>query len=368
MRRDHQARSPALGPQDLERELDRAFELEAAGWKGAAGTAIDSAKETALFYRSVAGAYERLGELCLSTITLDGELAAFDLCLLHANRLWTLKGSYNESYRHLSPGMVLLMWEIERSYELGLEAVELLGGDEDYKLAFATSQREHLRFRAYRRRPAPLARFAYWRWARPLIRTGYSQLSGRPAQAAARAWATSRPRPESVRSPASVHSPASARGSDPAHGPARAAGGPQPPPTSGGMSRGAKWAIALLVAVGARPGGGAGGDRGRRGRGRDDDGHERSHDRADDRDHHGADHHHDAEHHDHDDDPTTTDTTTTTTTTQTGDDGGGGGREPRRALARCPRPRDLRHRPTRAGCSRSARRSPRRPPGRQRRR
>ena len=179
MRRDHEAEVVLLeDPSDLDAELERAFALEAAGWKGAAGTAIVSAEETARFYRSVASAYQRLGELRLSTIALDGELAAFDLCLLHSNRLWTLKGSYNESYRRLSPGMVLLLWEIERSFELGLDAVELLGGSEDYKLAFATSEREHLRFRAYRRRPASMARFAYRRWARPVLSYGHRQLQG----------------------------------------------------------------------------------------------------------------------------------------------------------------------------------------------
>jgi CelD/BcsL family acetyltransferase involved in cellulose biosynthesis len=180
MWRDHEAEVALLdATSDLEAELDRAFALESAGWKGAAGTAIVSAEETAHFYRSVASAYQRLGELRLSTIVLDGELAAFDLCLLHGNRLWTLKGAYNESYRRLSPGMVLLLWEIERSFELGLEAVELLGGIEEYKLAFATSERKHLRFRAYRRRPAYLARFAYRRWARPALRNGYRQLPRR---------------------------------------------------------------------------------------------------------------------------------------------------------------------------------------------
>ena len=184
MHRDHQAEVALLeAPSELERELERCFELEAAGWKGAAGTAIVSAAETARFYRSVASAYQRLGELRLSTITLDGELAAFDLCLVHANRLWTLKGTYNESYRRLSPGMVLLLWEIERSFELGLEAVELLGGIEEYKLALATSERQHRRFRAYRRRPASLARFAYRRWARPALRNGYRQLPGRSRSA-----------------------------------------------------------------------------------------------------------------------------------------------------------------------------------------
>ena len=179
MRRDHEASVTLLEPpKDLAGELDRAFALEAAGWKGEAGTAILSAEETALFYRSVACAYHRLGELVLSTIVLDGELAAFDLCLTHRGRLWTLKSSYNESYRRLSPGNVLLLLEIERSFELGLEAVELLGGQEDYKLAFATSDRDHLRFRAYRRRPGALARFTYRRWTRPVLRRGYRQLLG----------------------------------------------------------------------------------------------------------------------------------------------------------------------------------------------
>jgi CelD/BcsL family acetyltransferase involved in cellulose biosynthesis len=178
MRRDHEAEVDLLAvPDDLGRELDSALELEAAGWKGRAKTAIDSADDTARFYRWVAGGYHRLGELRLSKIVLDGELAAFDLCLLHANRLWTLKGSYNEAYRRYSPGMVLLLLEIEHSFELGLEAVELLGGNEDYKLAFATSDRDHLRFRAYRRRPGSLARFAYRRWARPVLRQGYRQLA-----------------------------------------------------------------------------------------------------------------------------------------------------------------------------------------------
>jgi CelD/BcsL family acetyltransferase involved in cellulose biosynthesis len=192
MHRDHVAEVRVLEPPvDLERELNRALALEAAGWKGEAGTAIVSAEETTRFYRSVASAYHGFGELCLSTIDLDGELAAFDLCLLQGNRLWTLKGAYNERFWRFSPGMVLLLWEIERSFELGLEAVELLGDIEDYKLAFATSERQHRRFQAYRRRPASMARFAYRRWARPVLKEGYRQLSER---ARGRAGAMRRPR------------------------------------------------------------------------------------------------------------------------------------------------------------------------------
>jgi CelD/BcsL family acetyltransferase involved in cellulose biosynthesis len=182
MWRDHEVEVALLeSPDDLDGELDRAFELEAAGWKGAVGTAMASVDETARFYRSIAKAYQGHGELGLSTVTLDGELVAFDFCLIHAKRVWSLKCAYNEDHRRRSPGNVLLLWEIERAYELGLDAVELLGDREDYKLAFSTSEREHRRFRAYSRRPASLARFAYRRWARPVLKHGYRQHPGRPS-------------------------------------------------------------------------------------------------------------------------------------------------------------------------------------------
>ncbi len=198
MWRDHEPEVALLEvPKDLDSELDRAFALEAAGWKGTAGTAIASASETARFYRAVARAYHRLGEFRLSTITLDGELAAFDFCLVHSKRLWTLKCAYDESFRRLSPGLVLLLWEVERSFELGLEAVELLGDVEEYKLAFATSDRQHFRFRAYRRRPGSMARFAYRRWARPALRHGYRQLS-RQSRANGRAVRLPQPKRRAV--------------------------------------------------------------------------------------------------------------------------------------------------------------------------
>ncbi len=60
MLRDYEAEVALMEvPENLDAELDRAFELEAAGWKGVAGTAMASAEETARFYRSVANAYQR---------------------------------------------------------------------------------------------------------------------------------------------------------------------------------------------------------------------------------------------------------------------------------------------------------------------
>jgi CelD/BcsL family acetyltransferase involved in cellulose biosynthesis len=160
-------------PVDLDAELERGFAVEASGWKGRAGTAILSSEDTASFYRSIARAYHARRELRLSSIALDGRLVAFDLSLLHGERLWLLKTGFDEDYRRYAPGLVLRLSIIERCYELGLRGHELLGDDSEWKRKFATGERAHARLRAFRRRPVPVLRYGYHRWTRPALRSVY---------------------------------------------------------------------------------------------------------------------------------------------------------------------------------------------------
>jgi len=160
-------------PSDLRGEIESGFELEASGWKGGAGTAIDSDPRTATFYRAVAVAFDAMGELRLSSLTVDGRLAAFDLCLLRGGRLYLLKTGYDESLSKYAPGLVLRLGVVERCFELGLLAHDLGGDPTDWKLKFSTTAREHRVFRSYRRRPAPMLRYFYRGAARPLMKRAY---------------------------------------------------------------------------------------------------------------------------------------------------------------------------------------------------
>lgn len=170
MERDHSASfSLVEAPLDLETELQRGFEVEASGWKGAAGTAILSAPQTAMFYREVARSFHAVDRLRLSGISFGDRLVAFDLSLLYARRLWLLKTGYDESFRRLAPGLVLRLRIIERCYELGLEGHELLGDDSEWKRKFATGAREHRVARAYGRRPDAVAGYVYRKALRPRL-------------------------------------------------------------------------------------------------------------------------------------------------------------------------------------------------------
>lgn len=183
MERENGARfSLVERPVDLEQELQRGLEVEAGGWKGAAGTAILSSPATETFYREIARSFQAADGLRLSGIYFHDRLVAFDLSLLHARRLWLLKTGYDESFRRLAPGLVLRLKIIQRCYELGLEGHELLGDDSEWKRKFATGAREHRIVRLYPWRPGGLARYAYRRAIRPPLAAAY-----RRAQVIARA-------------------------------------------------------------------------------------------------------------------------------------------------------------------------------------
>jgi CelD/BcsL family acetyltransferase involved in cellulose biosynthesis len=98
-------------------------------------------------------------------------MIAWDLGILRSNRLYSPKSGYREEFKQLGPGLVLELATIERCFELGIEAHELLGADDDYKLRFSTSQRRHRYFRAFPRRPVPAMRYAWRRFVPPGARS-----------------------------------------------------------------------------------------------------------------------------------------------------------------------------------------------------
>ena len=178
MLREHETEiSVVESPLDLESELARGFAVEASGWKGESGTAILSDERTIAFYRAIAESFGARGELRLSRIVIDGTWAAFDLCLLHDDRLYLLKTGYDERFRRLAPGLVMRLSIIERCFELGIVAHELLGDEAEWKRKFATGERAHVGFRAYERGLRGSVEYTYRSTARPLLKRAYNGLN-----------------------------------------------------------------------------------------------------------------------------------------------------------------------------------------------
>ena len=152
------------GSERLDELLDEGFAVEGSGWKSESGSAIVSRPDTHRFYRDVARWAAGRGSLLLAFLRLDGRPLAFDMCIEEAGACNVLKGGFDPDYRRFGPGTLLTAASIERAYAEGLRSYELLGKEDAYKLAWADSVRERVRFQAFSK--SATGRVSHLAWTR----------------------------------------------------------------------------------------------------------------------------------------------------------------------------------------------------------
>lgn len=137
------------GAANLDSLLDEAFEVEASGWKGKEGTAIRSEEGTRRFYQEVAHWAGAAGLLELVLLRVDSRLLAFQYALVANGAYHLVKMGHDARYRSLGAGTVLTSEMLERTFRIGLQSYEFLGGPEPYKLQWATGHRERIEAQAF---------------------------------------------------------------------------------------------------------------------------------------------------------------------------------------------------------------------------
>jgi CelD/BcsL family acetyltransferase involved in cellulose biosynthesis len=126
---------------ELPDAVARCMELEAAGWKGANGTAMLSRPTSARFYHGLVELAREQSWLRLSCLLISGRLVACQLSLDYNGRRFLLKPAYDETMSDLSPGKVLQWKVMQAAIELGLASYEFGGDSERWKLEWSTTTR-----------------------------------------------------------------------------------------------------------------------------------------------------------------------------------------------------------------------------------
>jgi CelD/BcsL family acetyltransferase involved in cellulose biosynthesis len=160
-------RTVAGGP-TLDAELDGFFALEAAGWKGRAGTAIVSRRSTERLYREFAHAAAERGWLRLNLLELDGALVAASYDCVFAGEAYLLKTTFSEPHGRFSPGLVLLADVLRSCIERQVRSYDFLGEPDAYKTRWTSERRPRTQIYAYRGLARP--GYAYRRRLRPLLK------------------------------------------------------------------------------------------------------------------------------------------------------------------------------------------------------
>lgn len=122
-----------VGPQhDLDAELDKFLKLMAASHPNKAQFLEDP--QNVAFFKTIVPIVARCGWLQLSFLTVNGALAASYLNFDYNGRILVYNsGLIPETYAHLSPGIVLLVYNIQYAIEHGRRAFDFLRGNEEYK-------------------------------------------------------------------------------------------------------------------------------------------------------------------------------------------------------------------------------------------
>lgn len=83
--------------------------LEAAGWKGSGGTAMQKLAPIVAMAREIVETKASRGELRIHAIRLDGRAIAMLICFLSGRTAYTWKIAYDESFARFSPGAQIMM-------------------------------------------------------------------------------------------------------------------------------------------------------------------------------------------------------------------------------------------------------------------
>lgn len=114
-------------PADNAARLKQFLELEASGWKGEAGTAIQESPVLRRFYGALTERLARAGLLEWQVLSADDRILAMNLAVKLGRTLNEVKICYDEDYRRCMPGGMLLEDVLRRACESpSIDRVDLL--------------------------------------------------------------------------------------------------------------------------------------------------------------------------------------------------------------------------------------------------
>jgi CelD/BcsL family acetyltransferase involved in cellulose biosynthesis len=137
--------------------LAEAFQVEAAGWKGAHGTALASDPVRGDFFRRYTEQACTHGILRMCMLRIGGRPAAAQIAIESGTRFDLLRAGYDEQFARCSPGMLLTVESIRYAARRGLRSYEFNGDVEPWTKVWTQHEHACCSLRAY-----PFSRRGAW--------------------------------------------------------------------------------------------------------------------------------------------------------------------------------------------------------------
>jgi CelD/BcsL family acetyltransferase involved in cellulose biosynthesis len=121
--------------------LQRFYDLESAGWKGAEGTAIAYTEQGPQFYNEISKWAESLGCLCIYTLELDDQLLAAHFGLSYRGRYFSPKVAYNENFKSWAPGHLIIEEILRDCATRQVHEYDITGQNDEWKAKWTSHTR-----------------------------------------------------------------------------------------------------------------------------------------------------------------------------------------------------------------------------------
>ena len=117
-------------PDQIPPLLAESFRIEAANWKGRAGSALVTDPDRRRFFEQYTAIASEKGILRMCFLKIAGHAAATQIAVESGGRFWLLKVGYDETFARCSPGNLLMLETLRYAAGRGLQSYEFLGSAE----------------------------------------------------------------------------------------------------------------------------------------------------------------------------------------------------------------------------------------------
>lgn len=130
-------------PDLVQDALEEGFQIEAAAWKGQAGTGMGCRPELRHFYTALSHRLAASGWLRVHFLTVNGRRIAFGYHVRRGSRLYLIKSGYLPDYAAYSPTSLMCSMVLQEAFAEGTEECDFLGDATPWKAKWTSLARPH---------------------------------------------------------------------------------------------------------------------------------------------------------------------------------------------------------------------------------
>jgi CelD/BcsL family acetyltransferase involved in cellulose biosynthesis len=136
-------------PSDMERALRLTFEISSKSWKGRIGADMGGSAERKAFYREVTHALAEQSQVRIWISIINDSPIALSYQLISEHAVHQLVGDFDDSYRSLAPGNILLYHIIQQTYGERIRNYDFCGNAYEYEKPWAKGVKRHIHFQIF---------------------------------------------------------------------------------------------------------------------------------------------------------------------------------------------------------------------------